>query len=116
VLVLQRVTWERVEGALNKLREADKRDLTVLVVGRPGVGVSSTCNALLGQNTCRVQAFVLPHHAQSASQADLHMRQHGELLLRVVHTDRPLRQVRPTAFDCASMLRNVTYSTPHRLP
>jgi Fe-S cluster assembly ATPase SufC len=41
-------TWQAVQGVLANLERESRKELTVLVMGKPGSGVSSTANALLG--------------------------------------------------------------------
>jgi predicted GTPase len=44
----QAATWTAVQGVLAGLERSSRKELTVLVMGKAGSGVSSTANALLG--------------------------------------------------------------------
>jgi hypothetical protein len=91
---VQAATWERIEQAIRNFEGTGRNELTVLVLGKPGNGTSSTANALLAETAFDVRPSLSSRTTPSAN-AELAVRTWGNFLLRVVHTRSILMQQRP---------------------
>lgn len=67
---------------LSKLRDQKKRELTILLVGKNGVGKSSTCNSIMGEKVFAASAFQAPQ----TGEPQMVSRQASGFTLRVIET------------------------------
>ena len=82
---LQAPTWQAIQEEIERYGDAGRKELTVVVIGKQGVGVSSTVNALLGERLYDVRPTLQLRPGQEPH-ASLQLRKHESFLLRVVHT------------------------------
>lgn len=95
LLWLQALTWDNIETVLEQYHDKGRTDLTVVVFGKQGVGVSSTVNALLGERMFDVRP-ALQLRPSAEPHASVQLRKRGSTLLRIVHTHW-LLAVRPAS-------------------
>lgn len=96
--VLPARTWEQLVGLVRMLSEAGKTELTVLLLGKPTAGRSSTANSLL----CEAAAEVYPGlPSQATTVPEMYLRQYGDFLLKIVDTPHLMtgNRVNPAAFQ-----------------
>ena len=97
---IQGATWDRIEPIIHRMKQAGKNELTVLVMGKPGSGVSSTVNALLGERTYDVRPSLGIRPSPEVKLAELSLRTHDGFLLRIVHTRWLVNSVRCCCVRC----------------
>jgi hypothetical protein len=91
---LQAATWRRIEPIIQRLQDDGRSEITVLVMGKPGTGVSSTVNAILGERVYDVRPSFGIRPPPDAKLAELSLRKHDDFMLRIVHTRWLINAVR----------------------
>lgn len=84
---VQDATWQSIAAQLDKMAIQKRTELTVLLLGTPGTGCSSTVNSLLAETRADVRPFVSPG---TSARPEVHTRRlesYG-FLLRII--DCPL--------------------------
>ena len=84
---MQDSTWKSLASQLDKLAVQNRTELTVLLLGSPGVGCSSTVNSMLAETRADVRPFIGPGAAQRPEVHVRRLESYG-FLLRVI--DCPL--------------------------
>lgn len=84
---VQDATWKSIAAQLDKLAIDNRTELTVLLLGTPGTGCSSTTNSMLAETRADVRPFISPGSSQRPEVHTRRLESYG-LLLRVI--DCPL--------------------------
>eukprot|EP00892_Ulva_mutabilis_P008215 jgi/Ulvmu1/5766/UM025_0020.1 len=80
-------TWKSIASQVDKLAIHNRTELTVLLLGTPGTGCSSTANSMLAETRADVRPFIGPGAAQRPEVHTRRLESYG-FLLRII--DCPL--------------------------